>query len=273
MGKKKGKYISIIPIVILIILIPMVAYNYFGQGRKEIGIANKFIKRLTEKNIIEKSSKEIKFKLKEKSGTEKEEGIYSLVSDDYRVDLDKNKNIISFIYNNKNSKKVNITPEKAKELAMKYVDEMFEGEYKIDEISKEDKDSNSYYSVVFSKYEDGYPYYLEKLIMNINKEDGKLQGCINKTQNLSHKKIDINISEKEAEEIALNSFNKLNKDGKIINKPYLAFYNNKEDEGENELCYIIEIANKSEKNVYFISSINGDVKNSFSNIIEKTKVK
>lgn len=65
----------------------------------------------------------------------------------------------------------------------------------------------------------------------------------------------------------------MNKDGRIINKPYLAFYNNKEDEGENELCYIIEIANKSEKNVYFISSINGDVKNSFSNIIEETKVK
>ena len=105
-------------------------------------------------------------------------------------------------------------------------------------ISKEDKDSNSYYSVVFSKYEEGYPYYSEKLIMNINKESGKLQGCINKTQNLSHKKVDINISEKEAEEIVLNSFNKLNKDGKIINKPNLAFYNNKEDEGENETGYI-----------------------------------
>ena len=156
---------------------------------------------------------------------------------------------------------------------MEYVEEMFDGEYKIDDISKEDKDSNSYYSVVFSKYEEGYPYYSEKLIMNIDKESGKLQGCINKTQNLSHKKVDINISEKKAEEIALNSFNKLNKDGRIINKPYLAFYNNKEDEGENELCYIIEIANKSEKNVYFISSINGEVKNFFSNIIEETKVK
>lgn len=270
MRRKTGMYISIGTIVILIVIIFILVYNYFGQGRNEIEIANSFIQEMQNEDIIDKSPEEIKFDVKEKTGTENEEGIYSLVSKDYRVDLDKNKNIVSFVHNTKNSNKINISPEKAKELAELYVKELCEGDYKVEGINKEEK--NPYYSIVFSKYEDGYPYYSEKLLININKENGKLQGYMNKTAALEHKKVDINISKEEAEKSALDIFNKLYSKGKIESDTYLSFYN-KDTGNKSELCYVINISNKEESYMYFVSANNGDVINSISNIIEETKVK
>ncbi|MGL4571300.1 MAG: PepSY domain-containing protein [Clostridium sp.] len=270
MRRKTGKYMSIVTIVILIFIIFMLFYNYFGQGRNEIEVANNFIKKMQSEDIIKKTSGEIKFDVKEKTGTENEEGIYSLVSKDYRIDLDKNKNIVSFVHNTKNGNKINISPDKAKELAELYVKELCEGDYKVEGINKEEK--NPYYSIVFSKYEDGYPYYSEKLLININKETGKLQGYMNKTATLNHKRVDINISKEEAENSAIDIFNKLYSNGKIDSDTYLAYYN-KDTENKSELCYIINISNKKESYMYFVSAHNGDVINSISNIIEETKVK
>ncbi|MBM7833731.1 hypothetical protein [Clostridium sardiniense] len=276
MGRKKGRYISIAILVVLIVMIPILLYTYFGQGRKQIVEADKFIKKLQNENIIEKNDSNIKFKLEEKTGAEKNKEIYSLISDNYRVDLDKNFNVISFADNIKLSKIININLKEAQDNAKVYLSKICTGDYRIKETNTNNndiKEDSPFYSVIFSKYEDGYPYYSEEVIMNINKSNGKLQGYVNKTKDDNHKKIDINVSKDEAEKKALKAFNDTNKDGKISSSTYLAFASGREEGKKLELCYVISVSNNKESNVYFIGSSSGNIINTFSNIVEKTKVK
>ncbi len=276
MGRKFGRYISITTLMLLIIMIPIVLYNYFGQGRKEIVAADKFIQRLQNDNIIEKNDMNIKFKLEEKTGTEKNKEIYSLISDNYRVDLDKDYNVISFVDNIKLSKIVNISFNEAQSIAKVYLEKMCNGDYRIKEANdnKGDiKEDSPFYSIIFSKYEDGYPYYGEEVIMNINKSNGKLQGYVNKTKEDNHKEIKIKISKEEAEKKVLKSFNDINKEGKISSDTYLAFFNGKDEWEKPELCYVINVSNSKDSNIYFVEADSGRIINTFSNIVEKTEVK
>lgn len=276
MGRKSGRYISIAILIFLIVIIPIILYNYFGQGRKEIVVADKFIQKLQNDNIIEKNDMDIKFKLEEKTGTEKNKEIYSLISDNYRVDLDKDYNVISFVDNIKLSKVVNVNLNEAQDNAKVYLKKICAGDYRIKEsnTNKDDiKEDSPFYSIIFSKYEDGYPYYNEEVIMNINKSNGKLQGYVNKTKENNHKEINIKISKEEAEEKVLKSFNDINKDGKISSDTYLAFLSGKEDGNKAELCYVVNVSNNKESNIYFVESDSGRIINTFSNIVEKTEVK
>lgn len=276
MRRKKGRYISIAILVVLIVMIPILLYTYFGQGRKQIVEADKFIKKLQNENIIEKNDSNIKFKLEEKTGAEKNKEIYSLISDNYRVDLDKDFNVISFADNIKLSKVVNIDFKEAQDIAKVYLSKICTGDYRIKETNTNNndiKEDSPFYSVIFSKYEDGYPYYSEEVIMNINKSNGKLQGYVNKTKDDNHKEIKINVSKDEAEKKALKAFNDSNKDGKISSDTYLAFASGREEGKKLELCYVISVSNNKESNIYFIGSSSGSIINTFSNIVEKTKVK
>lgn len=276
MGRKKGRYISIAILVVLIVMIPILLYTYFGQGRKQIVEADKFIKKLQNENIIEKNYSNIKFKLEEKTGAEKNKEIYSLISDNYRVDLDKDFNVISFADNIKLSKVVNIDFKEAQDIAKNYLSKICTGDYRIKKTNTNNndiKEDSPFYSVIFSKYEDGYPYYSEEVIMNINKSNGKLQGYVNKSKDDNHKEIKINVSKDEAEKKALKAFNDSNKDGKISSDTYLAFASGREEGKKLELCYVISVSNNKESNVYFIGSSSGNIINTFSNIVEKTEVK
>lgn len=273
MKDQKRRYVSILIVIILLITIPIILYNYYGPGRKQIVAANKFIKKLQSENMIEKNNEHIKFQMEEKTGTDKENETYSLISNNYRIDLNKNFDVISFADKMKVNNVINITPEEGEGIAKEYLSKICSGDYRVKEVNRNDlKDESPFYSIIFSKYEDGYPYYSEEVIININKNNGKLQGYVNKTKDDNHNDIKINISKEKAEETALKLFKNVSSSGKIKGKSYLAFCNKKEVLNKSELAYVVNVSNDKENMIYFISSDSGKLINAFSNTVKKTKV-
>ena len=273
MKNRKKRYLSILILIMLLITIHIILYNYYGPGRKQIVAANNFIKKLQSENIIEKNRKHIKFQVVEKTGIQKDNEIYSLISDNYRIDLNKNYDVISFVDKIKTNSVINLTPEEGETIAKEYLLKICHGDYRVKEVNKNDlKDESPFYSIIFSKYEDGYPYYSEEVIININKNNGKLQGYVNKTKDDNHNDIKINISKENAEENALKLFKDVGSHGKIIGKSYLAFCNKKESAYKSELAYVVNVSNGKENMIYFISSNSGKLINAFSNAVKKTKV-
>lgn len=273
MKDKKRRYASILIVIVLLITIPIILYNYYGPGRKQIVAANKFIKKLQNENIIEKNNEHIKFQMEEKTGTDKENETYSLISNNYRIDLNKNYDVISFVDKMKVNDIINITPEDGEGIAKEYLSKICSGDYRVKEVNRNDlKDESPFYSIIFSKYEDGYPYYSEEVIININKNNGKLQGYVNKTKDDNHSDIKINISKETAEELALKLFKNVSNGGKIKGKSYLAFCNKKEALNKSELAYVVNVSNDKENMIYFISSDSGKLINAFSNTVKKAKV-
>ena len=130
-----------------------------------------------------------------------------------------------------------------------------------------------YYTFIFKKCEDGYPYYDKKITLQINKVTGKLDGYVNLTSYLDTKDVDILLSEEEAISNALKDFNEINKNGEIIG--IFKAWTENEDSSFMELCYVITLKgiDEEEKEIrikYFISTEDGRIiRNARDNIIKK----
>ena len=184
MKDKKGKIISIIIIVFLLIAIGILIGNILSKEKKEITVAEDFIEELLNKNIINdyKTNKETFQDISlNKLGSKNSQIKYSVIVVNYGVDIDENYEVLGF--SNKNIRVLNskeiISQEDAKKLATGYVSEITEDKFIFKEVKNNEEEKAPYYTVVFFECKDGYPIFNQEIIAMIDKVSGKLEGYSN----------------------------------------------------------------------------------------------
>ncbi|MGG7176480.1 YcdB/YcdC domain-containing protein [Clostridium paraputrificum] len=268
MNYKKKSIIFFAIIVVLAMGIFFSIYLYVGGGTKEVKAAKRFIGIVYSYDIVDKSENkdQISYKSLSKSDSSSLKETYSVTTRDFGIDIDSEFNVIGFSNNVSKVGSVNISENKARDLAEEYLSHIYKGKYGFKEIIKDESTEKSpYYSLVFTKYADGYPYYTDQIMVSINKNSGKMDGYSNSTSQGEPEKVKINKSQDEAEDIAIKAFSKLNKDAEIVENTYKAFAGDR-DKVRTELCYIVTLKgidadNKETKVKYFISTENGNVVN------------
>lgn len=267
-------------IVLLICLIITVINKKDGTNSKEVKIAKNFISELSKEKIIQSDYKEntdFKVTIKNDEGNNKK--VYEIDNETFMIKINENQKVINFVDKIKSSNIKSVTEEEAIKRAEKYIKEIDDSDYKFYKVIEQTrKDSVAYYSVSFKRYDEGYPYFSSDVILNIDKSSGKLEGYLNNSEKTKHEKVDIKVSEDIAKEKCINSFNSMLKDGKVLDKVYLAYGDSRENTEKLELCYIVTIKGKLENGeekefTYFVSANSGEIINSFSNRVEEIKSK
>jgi hypothetical protein len=202
----------------------------------------------------------------------------SISTQDFGIDLDKNNNIIGFAKKDNQISITKVKLEDAKKYADNYLKGIYDGEVVLKAVNiNEDSKYLPYYSFIYTKQKNGYPFYFDEIKLNINKENGFLDGYSNSTMQKECKEPTINISKEKAKDIALEAFKKYNKDG-INNNPIdLVYADNKIDKEASqiyELCYIVTTEGKSDKDAniswkIFVSAESGKILNILKDGAEK----
>ena len=268
--------------VILLFAIVVSVYFILGSTSTEIKVTKEFIEVLQSENAIDNSVNANKMEYKPlKTELNNNSNIkYTVATGNYGVDLDKDYNVIGFSkkeIKQVNSRSIAIKEEMAITLAEEYIKSISNEEIKFKEIRKPDDDMAQFYTVVFYKFKDGYPYYDYEIVAKINKITGELDGYSNSFLNDIKHTSDINIKYDKANEIANEYFSKLNIKVDIKQEPLLAYVKTKDD-NRSELAYIftVEINSKEilgKKNKLFISANSGEVISIGNDELEKKEVR
>lgn len=280
MKLKKGTIKATIVLVFLLMVIGIIVYNFIGPGSKDIKASKDFIAKLYSIKAInvDQSLNSMKYERVKILTSKNELGHKTIVTQNFGIDLDKENNVIGFAEKEmpKNIAKLNI--EEAKELADYYLKNIYDGDVVL-KTSKSNEDSESlpYYSFIYTKEEHGYPFYFDEIKLNIDKESGVLDGYSNSTMQLEYKEPVINISKEEAEKIALESFEKYNKDGTSEDGTSLVYADNNIDKDSgtiSEVCYLVNIKGKDQNNKkiewkIFVSAETGNILNTLKDGAEK----
>ncbi|MBD7909750.1 MULTISPECIES: hypothetical protein [Clostridium] len=267
MNYKKTSIVVFTILAILTLCAVFTVYMFIGSGAKEKKSAKAFLQLLSSNNIITMNKENDKYKSTKKSDPSKNEEYYSVVSGEYAIDVDAKYNVIGFTNKNSMADKSKITADEAKSIGEKYLGIIYKGECRFKEVVKEEETQvMPYYSLLFTKYKDGYPFYNYNLSLKVNKETGKLDGFSNSSIDKEPKNVKINIDELNASEISKGEFLKLYKSAEFNEKTYKAYSENK-DKTELELCYVVSLKglgenNKEIKMKYFVSTETGDIINS-----------
>ncbi len=280
MKLKKITIISFIFIILLCLIIVLAAHIYIGQGTKDIKACKAFMNNLHYAGAIDKNEDlaHIKYKREKKSKTNL--AVKSITSASYGFDLDENNNIIGFMRKDiKKNITNNITVGEAEILSLKYLQSICNDEVQLKNIETNTKKENiPYYSFIYTRKKNGYTFYFDEIKLNINKENGLLDGYSNSTLQKNCREAKIIISKDEAEQCAVDYFLKSNKYGAVEERKIDLFYVNssadKENKEENQLCYLIIINGKDvkDKNTtwkVFVNTENGDVVKFIKNESEK----
>lgn len=281
---KKISIISSVFLLFLILITILIAYKDVGPGADDIKSCKNFISKLQSINAIslQPNVNDMKYKRDNRITSQNDLVEKSIVTEDYALDLDKNNNVIGFI--KKEAPKANeskIEVDEAKELSKKYLTSIYTEDIVLKSIRlNDDENYLPYYSFIYTKAKDGYPFYFDEIKLNIDKQDGMLDGYSNSTMQRQCKEAKINISEEEAEEYAKAFFLKYNNDGVVQGGTSLVYADNKIEEKVGtvcELCYMVIITGKDiDSNEIrwkiFVSSENGSIVNSLKDGTEK-KVK
>lgn len=264
----------------LLIIIAIILYNFIGPGAKEIKASKEFMAKLYSVNAVNTDQKldAIKYERIKTINSQNELVYRSISTQNFGIDLDKNNNVIGFAKKDipLNITKVNL--EDAKVYADKYLKGIYEGDVVLKSINKnEDSRYLPYYSFIYTKERSGYLFYFDEIKLNINKENGFLDGYSNSVMQKECKEPIINISEEDAKNIALENFKKYNKEGSIKDEINLVYADDKMDKETSqiyELCYTITIYGKSDKDAnvswkVFVSAENGKILNILKDGAEK----
>jgi len=272
----KSKNVIIFAAFIILLIGAMISvYIFVGGGSKEIKAAKSFMNILDTNNMISMDKENDDYKSTKKSDPVKKKQYYSITVGDYGINVDSDYNVSGFSNRNSKAAQVMINPEEAKKLGEKYLKQIYKSGFKFKEVTKEEVGKNSpYYTIVFSKFENGYAFYSYDLSLNINKETGILDGYSNSSIDKEPNTITINLDVNRGEKIALEAFSKLYKNGAIAEDSYKSFYENK-DKNSLELCYIITIKGLDEnskeiKLKYFISTDTGNLNNTEKSNVTNT---
>ena len=283
MKLRKASIIGSITLLFLLIIIVIILYNFIGPGANDIKASKNFITKLYSINAIntEQNLDVIKYERIKILNSQNDLVHRTIATQNFGIDLDKNNNVIGFAKKEipTNITKVNL--QDARILAETYLKNMYEGEVVLKSInSNEDSKYLPYYSFIYTKQKDGYPFYFDEIKLNIDKENGFLDGYSNSTMQRECTEPVINISEQDAKKIAVEYFQKYNKEGIVKNEANLVYADNKIDKEASkiyEVCYIINVDGKNDKDIninwkIFISTENGNILNVLKDGAEKEAI-
>ncbi|AGF58231.1 hypothetical protein B0P06_003454 [Clostridium saccharoperbutylacetonicum] len=272
MKLKKASIIVLLIILCLLVIVGIILYNFIGPGSKDIKASKEFISKLYSINAIsnEFSLESIKYERGRVLNNDKKMVSKSIVTQNYGIDLDKNNNVIGFTKKEIPVNTTKISLKDATILADSYIKKIYDGEVILKSINDNmDESTLPYYSFVYTKQKNGYAFYFDEIKVNIDKENGFLDGYSNSTMQKESKEPTINISEEKAKKIALETFEKYNNSGEARNNVELVYANNRMDKKENqiyEVCYVFTTDGKNDKGSYiswkiFVSAENGTILN------------
>ncbi|WP_160692384.1 YcdB/YcdC domain-containing protein [Clostridium sp. C2-6-12] len=264
----------------LLIIISVILYNFIGPGAKEIKASKDFMTKLYSINAVNTDQKldAIKYERIKTINSQNELVYRSISTQNFGIDLDKNNNVIGFAKKDNQLNIIKVKVEDAKKNAEDYLKSIYNGDVVLKSVNmNEGAKYLPYYSFIFTKQKDGYPFYFDEIKLNINKENGFLDGYSNSTLQKECKQPVINIAKEEAKEIALNAFKKYNKEGANNDKIDLVYADNKMEKEVSqiyELCYIVNVNGKSDKDVniswkIFVSAESGKILNILKDGAEK----
>ncbi|WP_297416879.1 peptidase propeptide domain-containing protein [Clostridium sp.] len=280
MKLKKASVIGGIILLFLTIIVVVVLYMFIGPGAKDIRAAKDFMTKLYSINAIntEQNLDSIKYERSRILNSQNELVHRSIVTQSFGLDLDKNNNVIGFAKKEIKANSTKVELQDARALAEKYLKNIFSGEVLLKTVNANDGSNDlPYYSFIYTEQKNGYPLYFDEIKLNIDKENGFLDGYSNSTMQKECKEPVINVSDEKAKETALDYFQKYNKDGIVRPETNLVYADNKIDKGENpvyEVCYIVTIDGKTDKDAssswkVFVSSENGNILNVLKDGAEK----
>lgn len=280
MKLKKASIIGSSILFFLLIVIAMILYNFIGPGAKDIKASKNFITKLYSINAIntEEDLKDIKYKRARVLNSKLELLHTTIVTQSYGIDLDKNNNVIGFAKKESPGNTTKIDIKTARDIAEHYLKNICNCDVMLKTIkSDEETDKLPYYIFIYTKEKSGYPFYFDEIKVNINKETGFLDGYSNSTMQREVKEPIINYSQTQAEQVALESFQKYNKDGRIIDETTLVYSENKTEENQTsvcEVCYIVTVEGKdlNDKDIrwkFLVSTENGNIINTVKDGVEK----
>lgn len=279
MKTKKEVVVFSLLIVVLVIAIGFAASSVSGEKSKEVKGAKEFVQKLQKSNIIdtELNLNEVEFKAVEKATNKSFKSKYTVVAENIEIDLDSEYVVTGFSQKVNEVKSISLINEnEAKLIAEEYVSEIADEKFSFKEVRalKAGEESSTTYTVAFYKYIKNYPYYDNEIVVNINKNTGKLESYSNQTINKVSHNIDKSIEEEEAINIAKDHFNKLNVKAELSKKPLLAV--TLKVDGEFELSYIIDVnttnaEGKTDKFKLFINAESGEVSNRTTELIETSR--
>jgi hypothetical protein len=277
---KRASIIGAMTLGGLIIIISIILYNFIGPGAKEIKASKEFMTKLYSINAVNTDQKldAIKYERVKTINSQNELVNRSISTQNYGIDLDKNNNVIGFA---KKDNQINITKVKLED-AKKFAEDYLKGINNENVILKSVNENEGakylpYYSYIYTKQKNGYPFYFDEIKLNINKENGFLDGYSNSTMQKECKEPIVNIAKEEAKEIAIKYFNKFNKEGINQDPLNLVYADNKIDKEASsiyELCYIVTVDGKSDKDAniswkIFVSAESGNILNILKDGAEK----
>lgn len=274
--KIKKRWIFLL-IIILLILVPISIHVIIGQGKKEILAAKEFKNFLESNNMVEeyKNSDTLTYDSVKIIDSSNSSEYYTVSTKVFTINVDSSYKVIGFNnllktqYNNQQ-----INEEEARRISEEYLRKLYDGQYEFEETKEESVVNIPYYTFIFKKYEEGYPYYDKKISIQINKYTGKLEGYVNLGPDLDLGNLEILVTEEEAYKKALLNFNETNKNGEKAESTFRALSEN-EDATLMELCYIITIKgideeDKEVKVKYFISANDGRIIKVIRDNVNKT---
>ena len=283
MKLKKASVIGGIILFCLLIIIVVIIYNFIGPGAKDIKASKDFMTKLYSINAIscEQKLDAIKYERNRILNSQNELVHRSIVTQNFGIDLDKNNNVIGFAKKEIQINKTQINLQGARLFAEKYLKNIYDGEVILKTVNiNENSKYLPYYSFIYTKQKDGYPFYFDEIKLNIDKENGFLDGYSNSTMQRECKEPVINVSEQEAKNIGLKAFEKYNKKSVVRNQIDLVYADNKIEKQTSpiyEVCYIVTIDGKNDKGIniswkIFVSSENGNILNILKDGAEKEAI-
>lgn len=276
-AKKKVIAFTVLTIVLLI-AIGLAVVSNLGNKLKEVKVAKEFVTNLQKKGIIDTKLNldEIEFKSMSKLVNKSSKTQYTVIGENIGIDLDSKYEVTGFSQKSKiDNIKDSIDENTAKEISEKYINEITNEKFTFKEMreAKESEGNSNVYTVVFYKYFDNYPYYDNEIVVNINKNSGKLESYTNqRIDDINHnlnKSIDLDRAKKNA----VDYFTRLNQKSEIVDEPLLALILG--IDGEFELSYVVNVKttsadNKEDKYKLFINAESGDVVNRTADLIESS---
>ncbi len=277
MNYTKRSIIFFVTIICLLVSLVCIVYSYIGGGSKEIRAAKRFVSLLYSEDIVDKTEKlkNISYESAKKYDMNNESEYYIVNTRDFGIDVDNEFKVIGFKNKVCTISETKVSEEQAIKKAEDYLDKIYKGDVEFKEFIKSEGQEVSYYSLIFTKLEDGYPFYKDQIIVNIDKEKGTLDGYSNISTLKEPNRVRIKVTQDKAEEIALNEALSLVEKSEIVGETFKAFY---EDSGkkETELCYVISIKGlgidgKETRLKYFVSTESGEVINRMKDTVTETK--
>ncbi len=253
---KRITIISSVCLIILSIIAGIAVYKYVGPGSEDIKSCRSFLENLNSAGALD-AAENIKFTkyIRNNKNSNKDDLVEkSIITQLYGFDLDKNNNVIGFVRKNPGKQNVEkVSSSKAEELSLKYLKSIYNASVILKSIEENDGENYlSYYSFIYCREKNGYASYFDEIKLNINKENGLLEGYSNSALQKECRKSTIKITQDKAEKYAMDYFLESNKYGAVeksnSNNLYYADNNlSKQTDNQCWLCYLITINGKDVK--------------------------